>query len=266
MRIIIIYVQVPLWTIDEINGVKMLIPIECLDKVWRVHPKSILHVGAHLGEESDSYIKMGWGSEDPTVWIEAQHELAETLRNKLSNKDDVVLEAVAWNQSDIELEFNIANNTQSSSIFKLGTHGVDYPEIEFTEKVKVKTIRLDELLPKEFKFDFINLDIQGAELQALKGLGNKLNSVDWIYSEVNAKEVYEGCSRIEDLDQYLLSKDFKRVCTKWAGSAGWGDALYINTRNVKLRWLTARALTTFSWIFLSRVIRKLKRMSKVFSH
>jgi hypothetical protein len=53
--------------------------------------------------------------------------------------------------------------------------------------------------------------------------------MDFIVSEVNIEELYEGCCLIDDLDSYLLNFDFKRVKTiLWDnGSVGWGDALYI---------------------------------------
>lgn len=37
--------------------------------------------------------------------------------------------------------------------------------------------------------DIIWMDLQGAELLALKGLGNKLSCVEYLYTEVSHKEM-----------------------------------------------------------------------------
>jgi len=48
-----------------------------------------------------------------------------------------------------------------------------------------KTQLLKYILPKYEDIHF-NLDIQGAELKALKSMGDYLNNVDYIYTEVNS--------------------------------------------------------------------------------
>jgi hypothetical protein len=89
------------------------------------------------------------------------------------------------------------------------------------------TIRLDDLLSKYEKIDLVNLDIQGAELEAIKGLGHLATDVKWIYTEVNWKHMYADCPLIEDMDSELEKIGFVRVATKKAFRASWGDALYV---------------------------------------
>jgi len=69
-------------------------------------------------------------------------------------------------------------------------------------------------------FNFMNIDLQGAELLALKGATEALTHVDAIYTEVNKIDVYVDCVKITELDSFLA--DFSRVETEWAGNAGWG--------------------------------------------
>ena len=83
----------------------------------------------------------------------------------------------------------------------------------------------------DFQFNFINLDIQGTELKALKGMDYYLKFVDYIYTEVNSCEVYKGCTIISDLDDYLNNYGFKRVKTSWVEDKTWGDAFYIRDKN-----------------------------------
>jgi len=119
---------------------------------------------------------------------------------------------------------------QSSSILELYKHLEEHPEVIEIERRQLKTITLNTLyennnIPYD-RYDFINLDIQGAELKALKGMEEYLNNVDYIYTEVNSDYVYKGCALIGELDQYLIQFGLHRVETKWTDYK-WGDAFYI---------------------------------------
>ena len=96
-------------------------------------------------------------------------------------------------------------------------------------KKKIKNINRYPNLDQIYKklSNFLNIDIQGAELLALKGMGDLIKEYDYLYLEVNSEEVYMGCGLITEIDIYLEKYNFKRVETKWWGNAGWGDAFYI---------------------------------------
>jgi len=88
------------------------------------------------------------------------------------------------------------------------------------------------LLPKLFyrnyniEFNFLNFDIQGAELKALKGMEEYLDNLDYLYTEVNKNYVYENCALVNELDEYLNKFGLVRVETNWTDYE-WGDAFYI---------------------------------------
>lgn len=192
---------------------------------WGVEPKEILHVGAHKAEELDRYIGIGCSH---VYWVEAQAHLAEALRKRLDLTRNTVIEAAVWSEDDVALTFNIASNSESSSLLEFGTHEKSYPKVIFEKHIKVITQKLDSILPDESKIDFINLDIQGAELNALKGYSIGIQGVKWIYMEVNSRPVYEGCPVLEEIDTYLKDFGFYRKTVRWWKRDGWGDALYIH--------------------------------------
>lgn len=202
----------------------MLISVDELHNFWNIRPTGVVHVGAHLAEESKEYEKFNWV---PIIWIEAQPSLVEELKKKLDPAFNSVIEAAVWNKSDVELELNVASNSQSTSLLDFGTHESSYPDVTFTNSLKVKTKRLDELLQDYVCPNFINLDLQGVELQALEGLGNLIEKFDYIFVEVNKAEVYKECTLVGTLDSFLDQSGFSRVTTRWVLGRGWGDALYI---------------------------------------
>jgi FkbM family methyltransferase len=209
----------------------MLIPLRHLKEYWGIAPTGTLHVGAHLGEEQADYQRYGFA---PTIWIEAQAELAQELKLRV-HAPSIVIQAVAWNTDGEEMSFKVTNNGQSSSVFDFGSHKDHYPEINVQKSETLLSSRLDSILPSNLKPNFLNLDIQGAEYQALQGLGNLLHEFDYVYSEVNRDQLYDGIREVTEIDRYLAGFGFVRVATSWT-SAGWGDALYL-----KKMW----ALTTY---------------------
>jgi FkbM family methyltransferase len=202
----------------------MLISVSELSRDWGVSPNGVLHVGAHLGEEANEYENFGWL---PAIWVEAQPKLVKNLSKKLLKPNHRIIEAAIWNENDVELMLNIASNSQSSSLLKFGSHSISYPDIEYVERIKVRTKRLDLVITPEEMPNFINLDIQGVELPAIQSLGLLIQKVDYIYVEVNRKEVYVGCTKVADLDKHLSDEGFERVTTRWYFMQGWGDALYV---------------------------------------
>jgi hypothetical protein len=91
---------------------------------------------------------------------------------------------------------------------------------------------MDSLFTSPPPFSFVNIDIQGAELQAIRGMGELLTWIDAIYSEVNKEELYEGCATVKEIDSYLKKFNFERVATRWVLGKGWGDALYVNKKRI----------------------------------
>ena len=131
--------------------------------------------------------------------------------------------------SDVEedVTFNISNNGQSSSILDFGLHSYFHPHVYYVKSFQRKTNLLKDILPKyNIEYNFLTLDIQGAELKALKGMEDYLPMVDYIYTEVNSDYVYKNCVLITELDEYLKQFNLIRVETKWT-QFKWGDAFYI---------------------------------------
>jgi FkbM family methyltransferase len=194
---------------------------ECIPK------KGILHVGAHMCEERAFYNTINIGDND-ILWIEAIGEIVGYV--KKINENINIVQAVITDKDDEDVSFMITNNKQSSSILNFGTHTVEHPHIFEIERRNLKSITLNTLFERNNiphdRYDFINIDIQGAELKALKGAERILPHIKAIYAEVNEKMLYEGAVLLPELDEYLASFNFKRVITNMTRH-GWGDALYI---------------------------------------
>jgi len=205
----------------------MLIHLSDICKKYNIQPKCVLHVGACQMEEIDDYVKQ---EVQKVIWIEANPELVNSNKLKAEGAGHMLFQGLIYDEDDIEMDFNISNNLQSSSILEFKKHLDYHPHVSFENKIRMKTTRLDSLLQEKLidhnEIDFLNLDIQGVELRAIKGLGVYLDTIKYIYTEINVGQVYEGNDELKDLDDFLNNKGFKRVETNLTPYE-WGDAFYI---------------------------------------
>ena len=206
----------------------MLIKLDYLVKKYNLRKKvkGILHVGAHECEEKKDYDSFNFKN---VYWVEGMKYKVKMMKEKLP--DVKIFHAVISDKDNEDITLKIANNGQSSSILELGTHKEKHPEVHYIAEENHKSKTLKTLIEEE-KIDmenvnFLNFDIQGVELKALKSMGDYLKKIDYIYSEVNTDYLYVDCCLIGEIDEYLKDFDFKRVETKMAGDTGWGDAFYI---------------------------------------
>ena len=204
----------------------MLIKFKDLCKNYGFLPRGIIHVGAHELEELSDYNGEGVNK---IIWIEGNPDIVETNKNKGDGIDQVLLQALIWEEDGLDLPFNITNNLQSSSILKMDKHTQYHPQVTVDRTITLSSITLSTLL-ESIKFDpslynFINLDIQGVELRALKGFEKYLSGIDYIYTEVNSGSVYAGNDTINNIDGYLEKFGFIRTETMLTDFE-WGDAFY----------------------------------------
>jgi FkbM family methyltransferase len=204
----------------------MLIKPDVVRRYLTKPVKGVLHIGAHECEERPFYHWLGV-SDSSIVWIDAmESKVREAAQRGIPN----VYQAVVTDVDDATVEFNITNNVQSSSVLEFGSHAHHHPHVVFTEKQTLSTVTIDTFLRRTnldpSRYTFWNLDIQGAELLALRGGTHALRYVDAIYLEVNTEEVYKGCAKLSEIDIFLGQHGFRRVLTDIT-QYGWGDALYI---------------------------------------
>ena len=188
---------------------------------YNIKPKGIIHIGAHYCEEYEIY-KNGAGC-DNILWIEANPYVCE------NNKTHKVYQACISDKTGDMVDFIITNNGQSSSFLELKEHLVEHPMVFEEKRIKLNTITLDDFMrDNELRienYDFLAMDIQGAELHALKGMGKLIDNFKYIYMEVNVKELYKDCGLLNEVVEFLKNK-FKMVDIK-VTEHGWGDALFV---------------------------------------
>lgn len=205
----------------------MLIPFSQLFPRHQIRAKGVLHIGAHEGQEAPHYAAQGI---QEMCFIEANTSIYETLKLKIAEYPRAIaVNECIGDEDGKEVSFNIADNGgQSSSYLEFGTHAEQHPDVHFIDKITMKTKRIDtiykELLIPKDKYDFLNIDLQGCEMFALKSMGDILWNFKYAYLEINTADVYKGCAQVGEIDTFMAKFGFRGYDTRMVGN--WGDKLY----------------------------------------
>ena len=76
------------------------------------------------------------------------------------------------------------------------------------------------------------IDVQGYELEVLKGFEDKIQNLDFIFTEISIKEFYENNILVNELDKFMIKKGFVRTNTFLYSNIPMGDALYVNKKKL----------------------------------
>ncbi len=193
-----------------------------LKKLFRLKIRGVIQIGAHDGQEiqgfNDAGVKNLLMIEPlPKTFVKLTDHTA--LYKKKFNS--LLLERVALGNktSKVIMHVDTANKGASSSVLEPKKHLELQPHIEFNEKEQVGMITLDNLMVRKAlpvrHYNFLFIDVQGYELEVLKGAAKTLSEVDYIISEINGTEMYQGCALVEELDGYLDQFGFQRMVTSW---------------------------------------------------
>lgn len=211
----------------------MLIKIQALHQKYNLQIQGILHIGAHECEELQDYVSIGI-PKDKIIWLEGNQKIVEKMKARDSSLR--IYQEIISHADGQDYNFIITNNGQSSSILELDEHKKEHPQVIEVDRYPVKSICVDTFFKKyqidPSSYNFVNIDIQGAELYALQGMTNYIQYVDYFYLEVNQKHLYKNCPLMSEIDQFLFLYGFNRVETSMT-KHGWGDAFYIKTASDK---------------------------------
>lgn len=230
-----------------------LLDLEKIHKINKLEITGVAHFGAHLGQEVSMYKILNISN---IHLFEPQNKIYKLLEKSFFNDKDIKVYNVGLGSKVTEKQLYLSptNLGESASVLKPSGHLDYHPEIEFKNTEIIKIIPYDNFDLKSV--NFLNIDVQGYELEALIGSQHSLKKyVDYIQVEINRKAMYEDSVLKNELDNYLHELGFIRVYTKWASSKiPWGDAFYIKKNKVnsfkKLLLTINKYLENFSMYYL----------------
>lgn len=212
-----------------------------------IRPRGVVHVGANVGEELAAYLFLGFTK---ILLIEANPAAIPALSrnidafNALAARCDRITGTVPPARAEsIHCAVGAEPGTATlyvtdvptlSSLLLPNTAELtqDASWFEVRKQTPVVMRPLDDIaasLPSGWQpadFNFLRLNIQGAELIALQGATKWLQHFQLVFSEINLVKRYDGCPQLADIDEKLAASGFTRPFSYQWDKTG-GDAAYL---------------------------------------
>ena len=186
-------------------------------------PKGVIHVGAHDLAERMCYVPM-FG--ENVIWFEANAQSYNKWAHPIAQYFGQYAFPFAASDETGECDYYQNHSNDTSGLLPIN-------QISGNNAVtKVKQKRLDDVIDEYdinmANFDFLNIDVEGAELKVLKGIEKNLHHINYLFMEVSVTERNTGQVIFEDLNDYVNEKGFKMVkVSDSINTLGWGDAFYV---------------------------------------
>jgi FkbM family methyltransferase len=166
----------------------------------------IYDLGANIGT---------WTALARAVFPSAQVHAFEPLpdhttkfRQRFGSKPGVTLHQVALGAQSGEAEMDVTTYSDAASLLPLAKASQQYFGLSQGSRVRVPVTRLDDWraangIPPP---DVIKLDLQGYEIEALRGALGTLSHVRYVISEVSFAEFYVGQPLFTDVVRFLAEQ------------------------------------------------------------
>lgn len=219
---------------------------------------TVFCVGSRKIGQEDDLGSLAWGMLAPNLRIygfDADADACEIANQNLSTRNIDWEEnhvALALSNTDGEATLYVTKAPMCSSLYPpdekfLGRFN-DLPElVNLDFSVELETTKLDTFCKSEgiVQVDFIQMDVQGAELLVLEGASKLLEQgVLAIQAEVSFEALYKEQPLFSDVDKYLRGKGFSFFDFEFRGTPGvrrrspvrsrvhpgqrlWADAIYL---------------------------------------
>lgn len=195
---------------------------------------TVVHVGAHLGEEAKRYRHM---AARRVVWFEAEPGIHARLVDNLERlkargagplarltgapaTEHITRQALLGDEDGRATSFHLTDNDgASNSVFQLAPEAaVSFPALAATGETLTLSMRrldteLEALGVAPAMVDVLVLDVQGAELLVLKGATETLKAARYLEVEVSTHPVYAGGVLLPELEAWLSGRGFRRRTT-----------------------------------------------------
>jgi FkbM family methyltransferase len=184
--------------------------------------------------------------------FECNPNTLDICRNNIKNYTDrITLVEGAVCHYDGEITFYPIDQQRTKTAWKDGNPGASslflsngtYTEEHYVQKdIVVNCHRLDTVMKKYniSSVDVIWMDLEGAELLALEGLGDQLTKLKYLSTEISHRAARTGQVLFDDVNLFLMNNNFKLVSK--LSHQGWvEDAIYVNkleSKGVKNKFIT----------------------------
>lgn len=194
--------------------------------------KLILDIGSNVGEYTELFKKINKNIK--IVCFEPQKNVFRKLKNNLKNYNNIKFYNFAIGSNNIYKKLNTSFGSSYISSFSKYNNKSKYFKIrnsllnQSNEKKyeMVKVVRLDSFNEfKKKKIDLIKIDVEGYEIEVLKGMGKILKNTEMIMIEIHKSNMYLNYNP-KKIEKFLINKGFKVIKEFKFPILGWSDKIF----------------------------------------
>lgn len=222
------------------------------------NPSTTVDVGAYHGEWTKMFKKIFPSTK--VLMVEAQSEKTPRLKEVCEWFSEEVFCETALLGAKAGQEVEFIQMETGSSVFEESS--------PYARKRLQKTLTtLDNLLEsyKDFKkIDFLKLDVQGYELEVLKGATALLKHTDFVLMETSLIPINHGCPLILEVMEFMDSRGFRTMdfCSQVRRKDGslWATDLLFVSKNSQ--YLPQARLDETNWEITQQARERLQQASE----
>ena len=180
--------------------------IKVLKKIKSI--KTFIDIGSNKGQFSLLINNLYPKSE--VLAFEPLNEEFKILKKIFSNNKNISIYNFALGNKNTNMYMYKSNKTDSSSFLRPNNIQIKFfPDTYVKQKIRVNIKKLKNFTKGLNKPIFLKIDVQGFELEVLKG--SDLTQFKFIYLEGSYKKLYTNQPLITHISKFLKSKNFKQV-------------------------------------------------------
>jgi FkbM family methyltransferase len=215
-------------------------PLDDIERLSYSNSPTIVDGGANRGQTIEEFQSR---FQEPKIHaFEPDERAFRKLKKGFSHLSNLNIYQQALGASNEKININMTEDTTKSSILNpidrnkqinenlQKSESANNLQKEISQQTKVEQVRLDNKLES---VDILKLDLQGYELEALKGSRKILEDCKIVFLEVFFEEIYEGNAMYWEVDKFLRKNGFViynyyDLYTRLNGNISGGDGIYLN--------------------------------------
>jgi FkbM family methyltransferase len=172
----------------------------------------VFDVGANVGQFAECVLAF-----QPWAIVHAFEPVSDAydaLERKFTNHPGVHCRNFALGAQSCQQEINVSSYVQASSFLENGrllenrVYGIDFTRSK-CERVRVKTLAGYAHACGVKNIALLKLDVQGYELEVLKGAESVLDRIRHIYCEAQFQELYKNGPMFDEVFEFLSNRGFE---------------------------------------------------------
>ena len=207
-------------------------------KSTNINPKLIIDAGAHIGAYSEIFLK-NFSTIKKIYCFEPQINIFKILKKKFLKTKKVQCKNIALGEKNKIEYFNIGYHQRSSSFLHSNSSNLFYKIksiilfgkvsnlVKYRSAIHVKSI--DNIFKKNTIIDILKIDVEGYELNVLKGSLNliKNNKIKLIIIEITSHKMFKGYSS-KKIEKFFKENNFNLLSRHKFPFYPFEDRIYIH--------------------------------------